>query len=152
MEQFCTLWKVLKYYTSKISSKQYIHSFYSSLIHSFYSSLIHSFYSSLIHSFYSSLIHSFYSSLIHSFYSSLIHSFYSSLIHSFYSSLIHSFYSSLIHSFYSSTKGHENELTHTCTHAVQKLIVSSSRDTTFRLWDFRLPTMHSVNVFQGHTE
>ena len=48
--------------------------------------------------------------------------------------------------------GHEMEITHASTHPVQKLIVTSSQDTTFRLWDFRLPSMHSVNVFQGHTE
>lgn len=48
--------------------------------------------------------------------------------------------------------GHESEITHASAHSVQKLIVTSSSDTTFRLWDFRLPSLHSVNVFQGHTE
>ncbi|XP_077993464.1 WD repeat-containing protein 37-like [Glandiceps talaboti] len=48
--------------------------------------------------------------------------------------------------------GHDQELTHCCTHPMQKLVVTSSTDTTFRLWDFRDPNIHSVNVFQGHTE
>uniref|UniRef100_A0A673ZEC5 WD repeat-containing protein 37 n=1 Tax=Salmo trutta TaxID=8032 RepID=A0A673ZEC5_SALTR len=48
--------------------------------------------------------------------------------------------------------GHDQELTHCCTHPSQRLVVTSSRDTTFRLWDFRDPSIHSVNVFQGHTD
>lgn len=48
--------------------------------------------------------------------------------------------------------GHDQELTHTCTHPTQQLIVTSSTDTTFRLWDFRTPSIHSVNVFQGHSD
>uniref|UniRef100_A0A8C4NLE5 WD repeat-containing protein 37 n=1 Tax=Dicentrarchus labrax TaxID=13489 RepID=A0A8C4NLE5_DICLA len=48
--------------------------------------------------------------------------------------------------------GHDQELTHCCTHPTQRLVVTSSRDTTFRLWDFRDPSIHSVNVFQGHTD
>ena len=28
----------------------------------------------------------------------------------------------------------------------------SLQDTTFRLWDFRAPPIHSVNVFQGHSK
>lgn len=47
--------------------------------------------------------------------------------------------------------GHDLELTHTSAHPVQRLVVTSSKDTTFRLWDFREP-IHSVSVFQGHTE
>lgn len=47
--------------------------------------------------------------------------------------------------------GHDQELTHTSSHPTQRLVVTSSRDTTFRLWDFREP-IHSVSVFQGHTE
>lgn len=47
--------------------------------------------------------------------------------------------------------GHDLELTHAATHPNQKLAVTSSRDTTFRLWDFR-ETVHSVSVFQGHSE
>lgn len=47
--------------------------------------------------------------------------------------------------------GHDLELTHTATHPSQKLAVTSSRDTTFRLWDFR-ESVHSVSVFQGHSE
>ena len=48
--------------------------------------------------------------------------------------------------------GHDQELTHLCTHIDQKLVVTCSRDETFRLWDFRAPPIHSVNVFQGHTK
>ncbi|XP_063919387.1 WD repeat-containing protein 37 [Zophobas morio] len=47
--------------------------------------------------------------------------------------------------------GHDQELTHTATHPYQRLAVTSSRDATFRLWDFR-ENVHSVSVFQGHTE
>ncbi|CAH1774039.1 unnamed protein product [Owenia fusiformis] len=47
--------------------------------------------------------------------------------------------------------GHDEELTNVCAHPVQKLVVTSSKDTTFRLWDFRNPSMQ-VNVFQGHTQ
>ncbi|XP_011055551.1 PREDICTED: WD repeat-containing protein 37 [Acromyrmex echinatior] len=47
--------------------------------------------------------------------------------------------------------GHDQELTHVSTHHTQKLCVTSSRDNTFRLWDFR-ESIHSVSVFQGHTE
>ena len=32
---------------------------------------------------------------------------------------------------------------------IQRLVVTSSKDSTFRLWDFR-ETIHSVSVFQGH--
>lgn len=51
----------------------------------------------------------------------------------------------------SSLTGHDQELTNVCGHASQKLIMTSSKDTTFRLWDFRDPSM-KVNVFQGHTQ
>ena len=47
--------------------------------------------------------------------------------------------------------GHDDELTHTCSHRSQDLIVTASHDSTFRLWDFRTPSLHSVSVFQGHT-
>lgn len=47
--------------------------------------------------------------------------------------------------------GHDQELTHTSAHPTQRLVVTSSKDTTFRLWDFREP-IHSVSVFQGHTD
>ncbi|XP_061419320.1 WD repeat-containing protein 37 isoform X2 [Lethenteron reissneri] len=56
--------------------------------------------------------------------------------------------SELLHSL----TGHDQELTHCSTHPAQRLVVTSSRDTTFRLWDFRDPSIHSVNVFQGHTD
>ncbi|XP_046846081.1 WD repeat-containing protein 37-like isoform X2 [Xenia sp. Carnegie-2017] len=46
--------------------------------------------------------------------------------------------------------GHDDELTHTCSHRSQDLIVTASHDSTFRLWDFRTPSLHSVSVFQGH--
>ena len=48
--------------------------------------------------------------------------------------------------------GHDQELTHVCTHPKQQLLVTSSLDATFRLWDFRAPPIHSVNVFQGHSK
>ncbi|XP_050523961.1 WD repeat-containing protein 37 [Daktulosphaira vitifoliae] len=47
--------------------------------------------------------------------------------------------------------GHDEELTYTSSHHSQKLVVTASRDTTFRLWDFR-EAIHSVSVFQGHTD
>ena len=46
--------------------------------------------------------------------------------------------------------GHDDELTHTCSHRSQDLIVTASHDSTFRLWDFRTPSLHSVSLFQGH--
>lgn len=47
--------------------------------------------------------------------------------------------------------GHDQELTHVCSHQSLPLIVTASDDTTFRLWDFR-EAIHSVCVFQGHAE
>lgn len=47
--------------------------------------------------------------------------------------------------------GHDDELTHCATHPTQRLVVTSSKDSTFRLWDFR-ETIHAVSVFQGHQE
>ncbi|XP_066599018.1 WD repeat-containing protein 37-like [Prorops nasuta] len=47
--------------------------------------------------------------------------------------------------------GHDQELSYVSTHHSQRLCVTSSRDTTFRLWDFREP-IHCVSVFQGHTD
>ncbi|KJH48673.1 WD domain, G-beta repeat protein [Dictyocaulus viviparus] len=47
--------------------------------------------------------------------------------------------------------GHEMELNHCSAHPNQKLVVTSSKDSTFRLWDFR-ETIQSVAVFQGHQE
>lgn len=47
--------------------------------------------------------------------------------------------------------GHDDELNHCSAHLSQKLVVTASRDSTFRLWDFREP-IHSVAVFQGHNE
>ena len=43
--------------------------------------------------------------------------------------------------------GHDAELTHVSTHPTQRLVVTCSADTTFRLWDFR-ENIHSVSVFQ----
>ena len=45
--------------------------------------------------------------------------------------------------------GHDQELTDVSCHDSNRLIVTASQDTTFRLWDFRDP-IHSVSVFQGH--
>ncbi|XP_021373932.1 WD repeat-containing protein 37-like isoform X1 [Mizuhopecten yessoensis] len=47
--------------------------------------------------------------------------------------------------------GHDQELTDVRAHPTQRMVVTSSKDTTFRLWDFRDPNM-LVNVFQGHTQ
>lgn len=47
--------------------------------------------------------------------------------------------------------GHDHELTHVSAHQSQRLVVTASRDSTFRLWDFRDP-IPAVSVFQGHTE
>ncbi|ESO07306.1 hypothetical protein HELRODRAFT_191131 [Helobdella robusta] len=47
--------------------------------------------------------------------------------------------------------GHDQELTNVCVHPSQNLVLTSSKDTTFRLWDFRDSSMR-VNVFQGHTQ
>lgn len=47
--------------------------------------------------------------------------------------------------------GHDDELNHCNAHPSQKLIVTASRDSTFRLWDFR-ESIQSVAVFQGHID
>ncbi|XP_064613424.1 WD repeat-containing protein 37-like [Liolophura sinensis] len=47
--------------------------------------------------------------------------------------------------------GHDQELTEIRAHSSQRLIVTASKDTTFRLWDLRNPAMQ-VNVFQGHAQ
>lgn len=47
--------------------------------------------------------------------------------------------------------GHEQELNHCSAHISQKLVATSSKDFTFRLWDFR-DSIQSVAVFQGHQE
>jgi WD40 repeat protein len=47
--------------------------------------------------------------------------------------------------------GHDHELTHVSSHPTQRLVVTASRDTSFRLWDFR-DQICSVSVFQGHSE
>ncbi|VDK47354.1 unnamed protein product [Anisakis simplex] len=47
--------------------------------------------------------------------------------------------------------GHDDELNYCSAHTSQKLVVTASRDSTFRLWDFREP-IHSVAVFQGHND
>ncbi|KAL5257342.1 hypothetical protein ACHWQZ_G012315 [Mnemiopsis leidyi] len=49
-----------------------------------------------------------------------------------------------------SLTGHDQEITDTSVHSSQALIVTCSKDTTFRVWDFRT-SIHSVNVYQGHT-
>ena len=48
--------------------------------------------------------------------------------------------------------GHDEELTHTAAHPTSRLVVTASKDSTFRLWDFREANHHSVSVFQGHTD
>lgn len=47
--------------------------------------------------------------------------------------------------------GHDEELTHTAAHPSARLVVTSSKDSTFRLWDFR-ESIYSVSVFQGHQD
>lgn len=51
----------------------------------------------------------------------------------------------------SSLCGHDQELTDVHAHTTQRLVLTSSKDTTFRLWDMRGHAM-AVNVFQGHTQ
>ncbi|XP_078488620.1 WD repeat-containing protein 37 [Ciona intestinalis] len=48
--------------------------------------------------------------------------------------------------------GHDLPLTYVSAHSKQKLIVTSSKDATFRVCDFRVPTVHTVIVGQGHTQ
>jgi WD40 repeat protein len=47
--------------------------------------------------------------------------------------------------------GHDEELTHCAAHSQSRLVTTSSRDSTFRLWDFR-KDINSVSVFQGHNQ
>lgn len=47
--------------------------------------------------------------------------------------------------------GHDQELTDVRAHPTQRLAVTSSKDTTFRLFDMRDPNL-LVNVFQGHSQ
>ena len=47
--------------------------------------------------------------------------------------------------------GHDQELTEVRAHPSQSLVMTSSKDTTFRLWDFRDANM-PVTVFQGHSQ
>ncbi|CAI4227880.1 unnamed protein product [Auanema sp. JU1783] len=47
--------------------------------------------------------------------------------------------------------GHEQELTSCSSHHCQRLVATSSKDSTFRLWDFR-ESIQSVAVFQGHQD
>jgi len=47
--------------------------------------------------------------------------------------------------------GHEQHLTFVSAHPTNKLVVTSSRDGTFRVCDFRVPTIHTVTVGQGHS-
>ncbi|CAK8689068.1 unnamed protein product [Clavelina lepadiformis] len=48
--------------------------------------------------------------------------------------------------------GHDLPLTHVSAHSKHKMIVTSSRDATFRVCDFREPTIHTVIVGQGHSQ
>lgn len=47
--------------------------------------------------------------------------------------------------------GHDRELTYCAAHPTMRLVVTSSSDSTFRLWDFR-DQIPAVSVFQGHSE
>lgn len=44
---------------------------------------------------------------------------------------------------------HDDVLTNVNIHPTQKIILTSSKDTTFKVWDFRDPIC-SVNVYKGH--
>ncbi len=48
--------------------------------------------------------------------------------------------------------GHEAEITNVTCDPVLRLILSSSRDASFRLWDFRQPSVHEVKICNGHTD
>lgn len=48
-----------------------------------------------------------------------------------------------------SLSGHENKLTFVSAHKTNKIVATASKDSTFRLWDFR-EAMRSVAIFQGH--
>jgi len=47
--------------------------------------------------------------------------------------------------------GHDDRVVSCSTHPLQKLVATSSKDCTFRLWDFR-EAIQSVAVFQGHND
>lgn len=47
--------------------------------------------------------------------------------------------------------GHDGELTYVSCHQTKPLLITASRDGTFRLWDCRTPS-HSVQIFNGHTK
>lgn len=47
--------------------------------------------------------------------------------------------------------GHDGELTYVSCHPSKPLVITSSRDGTFRLWDCRTAG-HSVQIFNGHTK
>ncbi len=47
------------------------------------------------------------------------------------------------------TLQHDDSLTNVNIHSHQKIILTSSKDTTFKVWDFRDPIC-SVNVYQGN--
>ena len=46
---------------------------------------------------------------------------------------------------------HDQEINDVHAHASQRLVLTSSKDTTFRLWDFRQSCM-SINAYQGHNQ
>ena len=48
--------------------------------------------------------------------------------------------------------GHDLPLTYVSAHRKDKLVVTSSRDSTFRVCDFRIPEVHTVTVGQGHSQ
>jgi WD40 repeat protein len=45
---------------------------------------------------------------------------------------------------------HDDQLTNVSMHRAHKIILTSSKDTTFKIWDFRDPIC-SVQIYQGHS-
>jgi WD40 repeat protein len=48
------------------------------------------------------------------------------------------------------TLQHDDQLTNVTLHPSSKIILTSSKDTTFKIWDLR-DFVYSVNIYQGHT-
>ena len=51
----------------------------------------------------------------------------------------------------SKLSGHDQEINDIHAHMTQRLVLTASKDTTFRLWDFRGSQM-MVHVSQGHNQ
>lgn len=45
---------------------------------------------------------------------------------------------------------HDDQLTNVTLHNTQKILLTSSKDTTFKIWDFRNPSENTVNIYQAH--